>query len=220
MIAIITGLIAGILHVWSGPDHLSALAPLSTRLRKRSWIAGLRWGIGHSTGVAIIGGLALVFREMIPVELLSSWGERLVGVMLIGIGIWGFRKVFVIHLHTHTHEHDGRPHIHLHFHTRTHDHEQPAAHLHMHAALGIGILHGLAGSSHFLGVLPALAFPTAAQSVAYIVAFAAGTIISMAFFTMVVGYMGTRLTGNRAYNWLMAGFSFIALAVGLFWLVR
>jgi ABC-type nickel/cobalt efflux system permease component RcnA len=220
MIAFLTGLIAGMIHVWSGPDHLSALAPISTRMHKKAWVAGLRWGIGHSAGVGIIGALALLFREMIPVELLAGWGERLVGILLIGIGIWGFRKAFVVHLHTHSHEHEGKPHIHLHFHARPHDHDKPATHVHMHAALGIGILHGLAGSSHFLGVLPALAFPTLAQSVLYIIAFAAGTILSMIIFTMIVGYMGARFTGQKMYNWLMAGFSLIAFAVGFFWLMK
>ena len=50
-----TGLINGITHVLSGPDHLAAIAPLAVRARKKSWIPGMRWGIGHSTGVAVIG---------------------------------------------------------------------------------------------------------------------------------------------------------------------
>src|SRR5215475_4368561 len=82
MIAAITGLIAGIIHVWSGPDHLAAIAPLAVRRPFRSWIPGARWGLGHSVGVGLIGVLSLLLRNLIPRELISQWGERLVGVML------------------------------------------------------------------------------------------------------------------------------------------
>jgi len=222
MIALLTGILAGIIHVWSGPDHLSALAPLSVRIKTRAWIAGVRWGIGHSTGVAIIGILALWLRELLPVGLLAGWGERVVGVMLIGIGIWGFMKAFKKHLHTHQHVHDGQGHVHVHFHVQPHEKEHETPHIHMHAALGIGILHGLAGSSHFLGILPALAFPSMLQSVVYIAAFGAGTILSMAIFTMMVGYLGTRASANsnRIYKWLMISVSIAAISVGCFWLIR
>ena len=87
MIPILTGFAAGAAHVWSGPDHLAALAPLAADRPARSWLAGARWGAGHSLGVVVIGLLALAFREALPMETLSSWSERLVGVMLFGIGL-------------------------------------------------------------------------------------------------------------------------------------
>src|SRR5580765_3977719 len=147
MIAILTGLLAGIVHVWSGPDHLAAIAPLAVRRPKETWVPG------------------------------ANWGERLVGVMLIGIGAWALRKA--LRVHAHEHEHDGERHLHLHTHVHQKDHNQPTAHAHhTHAALGIGILHGLAGSSHFLAVLPLLALPTRTQAAGYLIAFAVGTILS------------------------------------------
>src|SRR4029077_18544512 len=115
MIAVITGLIAGIIHVWSGPDHLAAIAPLAVRKPLRSWVPGARWGLGHSAGVAVIGLLSLWLRDLIPVNLLSSWGERLVGVMLLAIGAWALRKAFRIHVHEH--EHEGQRHVHMHAHS-------------------------------------------------------------------------------------------------------
>jgi hypothetical protein len=220
MIAAITGLIAGIIHVWSGPDHLAAIAPLAVRKPNRSWIPGARWGLGHSVGVGIIGLLSLWLRNLIPRELISQWGERLVGVMLIGIGYWALRKA--LRIHAHEHEHDGDRHVHLHAHARHIPHEQPAAHLHTHAALGIGVLHGLAGSSHFVGVLAALAFPTNAQAVAYLVAFAAGTIISMATFSWLIGSLTSRWAAGSAkiYRGLMSACAASAMAVGCFWLIH
>ena len=46
------------------------------------------------------------------------------------------------------------------------------------AVTGIGILHGLAGTSHVFGILPMLALPNHSLAISYIGGFAAGTIIS------------------------------------------
>src|SRR5215212_9318485 len=92
MITLFTGLIAGVAHVWSGPDHLAAIAPLATRHRTRQWLPGLRWGIGHSGGVAVVGLLSLWLKDLLPVKLVSLWGERLVGLTLVAIGLWALRK--------------------------------------------------------------------------------------------------------------------------------
>jgi hypothetical protein len=220
MIAAMTGLIAGMIHVWSGPDHLAAIAPLAVRRPVRPWVPGVRWGIGHSAGVAVVGLISLWLRDLLPKELLSTWGERLVGVMLIGLGLWALRQA--IKVHAHVHDHEGNRHLHLHAHNRRTPHDQAGAHLkHTHAALGIGILHGLAGSSHFLGVLPALAFPTHAQAFAYLAAFALGTVLSMAAFSSIMGVVAARCgNGTRVYRGLMAGCACTALAVGGFWLLH
>jgi ABC-type nickel/cobalt efflux system permease component RcnA len=221
MIAAITGLIAGLVHVWSGPDHLAAIAPLAVRQPRQAWLPGMRWGLGHSAGVAVVGLLSLLLRDLLPVDLLSAWGERFVGLMLFAIGFWGLRKTFKNKLHTHEHEHDGDRHVHVHVHTQSAKHERPAAHRHAHAAFGIGILHGLAGSSHFLGVLPILAFPTMTQAIAYLAAFAAGTVASMALFAWLMGTVASKF-GRRsaqAYRGLMSACSIAAIGVGCFWLV-
>ena len=221
MIALFTGLIAGIIHVWSGPDHLTAIAPIAARTQKKSWVTGIRWGIGHTVGVSLIGGLFLLFREILPLDFISGWSEKLIGIMLIVIGIWGFRKVFQTRIHTHTHNHDGVDHTHYHLHSNTKEHEKPSEHIHFHAALGIGILHGFAGSSHFIGILPALAFSTLTQSVTYIIAFGIGTILSMGVFSTVIGLLSEKFAFNneKAYKWLLSVCSSSALLVGVFWLI-
>jgi len=220
MIAVLTGLLAGIVHVWSGPDHLAAIAPLAVRRPTRTWIPGAKWGLGHSAGVAIVGILSLLLRNLIPVDLISNWGERLVGVMLLAIGAWALRRAFRVHAHEH--EHDGERHLHLHTHVHGRGHDQPAAHAHhTHAALGIGILHGLAGSSHFLAVLPMLAMPTRVEAIGYLLAFAVGTVVSMATFSTMMGLLTQRLarSGLRVYRGLMCACSVAAMGVGVFWLM-
>jgi ABC-type nickel/cobalt efflux system permease component RcnA len=221
MIAAITGLIAGLIHVWSGPDHLAAIAPLALRRPKRAWVPGVRWGFGHSAGVAVIGLFSLWLRDSLPVDLLSTWGERIVGVMLLGIGFWALRKAFKVHAHEH--DHDGDRHLHIHAHAPHLAHERAEApHHHTHAAFGIGILHGLAGSSHFLGVLPILAFPTRTEAIAYLAAFAAGTIASMAAFSWVMGSLTARYAAGSAkiYRGLLGFCAASAMGVGCFWLTH
>jgi ABC-type nickel/cobalt efflux system permease component RcnA len=220
MFAILTGILAGMIHVWTGPDHLTAVAPLAVRRPQRSWIPGVRWGVGHSAGVAFVGLLSLLLRDLIPVEWLSSWGERLVGVMLFGIGLWALHRAFKNKIHAHGHMHDGEQHVHFHAHHHGHSPEKTAPHHHTHAAFGIGTLHGLAGSSHFLGVLPALALPTTTQAVAYIIAFCVGTVAAMAIFTWGMGRLALRLAdhGQEFYSRLMAVCGVAALGMGIFWL--
>jgi len=220
MLALFAGLLAGFIHVWTGPDHLTAVAPLAVRRPQRAWIPGVRWGFGHSAGVAVVGLLSLLLRDLIPVEWLSSWGERLVGVMLFGIGLWALHQAFKNKIHAHEHQHDGEHHIHFHAHHHGHAPEKPSPHRHTHAAFGIGTLHGLAGSSHFLGVLPALALPTTIEAVGYIGMFGLGTIGAMALFSWGMGRLAMRMAdrGQMFYRHLMTACGVAALGVGVFWL--
>ena len=144
--------------------------------------------------------------------------------MLFGIGLWALHKALKSNVHVHEHDHDGQrhAHIHAHGHRAAKAHEKQQAHQHMHAAFGIGILHGLAGSSHLLGVLPILAFPTKAQALAYLAAFGAGTIMSMAVFSYGMGWLARRCnaSGLNVYRGLMSTCAVAAMAVGCFWLAN
>ena len=48
------GLGMGVVHVLSGPDHLSALATLAVDGKLRAFWLGVRWGLGHSLGLLVI----------------------------------------------------------------------------------------------------------------------------------------------------------------------
>jgi len=222
VIAILSGLAAGGIHVFSGPDHLAAIAPLSLQRRVRTWITGARWGVGHASGVLFVGLASLFVREFVAIEALSSWAERLVGVALMAIGLWGLRKAFSKHLHAHEHSHGGQTHVHVHVHGggHGHRHNQEASHSHTHAAFAVGTLHGVAGSSHIFGVLPALAFPTKIQAVSYLFAYGIGTILAMSFFSTAISFVAGRASQATvaASRWLMAGCSAFAIGLGAFWL--
>lgn len=209
------GLAAGVIHVLSGPDHLAAIAPLAVKKPRGSWLAGFRWGLGHSTGVLFVGALSLLLRGMIPVDWISIKSDRLVGLLLIGIGVWALRKALQIHTHEHAHEERAHEHIHLHA-----PHKPHVEHAHTHAAFGIGTLHGLAGSSHFLGILPALALPSNALAISYLAMFGVGTVFAMIGFSSVIGALAARFQTRawKAYRGLMFACSGIAFVVGAAWL--
>lgn len=227
----VIGLIASILHVVSGPDHLAAVTPLAIANKMKSWITGLGWGIGHTAGMLLIGLLFYLFRSYIPVEAISNYSEAIVGFMLIGIGLWAFRRIFgkKPHAHSHPHSHtdaDGKVFTHVH----DHAHEGINVHAHTHKvrqdhsffpAFLIGTVHGFAGISHLLGVLPTLAFPSNTDSAYYLIAFGLGTIIAMVTFSFLLGYVSHH--SNERYKpsvfkgIQIAGAS-LSVVVGFFWL--
>jgi len=223
MLVAITGLLAGLVHVVSGPDHLAAVAPLAVGQHRDLWRTGTRWGLGHSAGVALVGVMAFALREMLPIERISVWSERVVGVMLIGIGLWALRRALRVEVHAHRHEHDGGEHEHLHFHGPDHLHAAEASHArgpgHPHAAFGIGTLHGLAGSSHFLGVLPTLALPDWASAASYLGGFAAGTVVAMGGFSVVLGFLGRWFSRDHlaVYRGMVRVSALAAIGVGCWW---
>ena len=90
MFAALAGLAAGFFHVLAGPDHLAAVAPLAVERRARSVAIGVHLGPrAHGRRRRWSGLLLLAFREMLPVDALSAWSERLVGLALVGLGAWG-----------------------------------------------------------------------------------------------------------------------------------
>ena len=211
MLTILSGALAGALHVVTGPDHLAAVAPLAIAHRRRGWFAGCTWGVGHTAGVVTVALLAVLLRDLLPpVELISAWSERLVGAALIALGLWALRAALRIAQRPHTH--GAAPHDHLHV------QRGPAFTRrlgHAHASFGMGVLHGLAGSSHFLGVLPALALPTLTAALAYIAAFGVASILAMTAFGATLG----AAPGPRTHCAFMLASAAMAFAVGAAWLI-
>jgi hypothetical protein len=218
----LTGFLAGSLHVVSGPDHLTAVAPLAAASSRASWQSGLRWAGGHSLGVVLIGCLLYAFRSSLPLEAYSNWAERLVGVTLCGIGVWTLRRALSRRLHIHTHAHGDSQHVHFHLHSERTAHPPAAAtpHAHAHAAFGIGTLHGLAGSSHFFAVLPTLALPSLPEVVIYLTCYTLGTMLAMAGFAELIGRVvtATSRVGLVPYRILLGTLAFSALGTGVYWI--
>ena len=197
MTLVFAGFLAGFVHVLSGPDHLAAIAPYAVDGRSRAWRTGVRWGLGHATGALAVGLLVLVLREALPVEVVSAWGERLVGLALIGIGLWGICAALV------------------------RVSPRRGTHVHGHAAFAVGTLHGLAGSAHLLGILPALALPSDVTAGSYLLLFGAGSVAAMGTFASLVGWISSRPGANspRSQSALLGVSSLVAVAVGVYWII-
>jgi hypothetical protein len=210
MLTLLSGALAGLVHVLAGPDHLAAVAPMAIADWRRGWFAGFTWGVGHTAGVVTVAALAVLLRDMLPpIDVISSWSERLVGGALIAVGLWALGRA--LRIGDAPHAHDGIAHDHVHAQRGT-----LARRLgHAHASFFMGVLHGVAGSSHFLGVLPALALPSRAASLSYIAAFGAGSILAMTGFGAAVG----AAPGPRTHRAFMFVASALAILVGSAWLV-
>ena len=226
------GILASIIHVVAGPDHLAAISPLALNAKFRPWLIGMSWGIGHVAGMLLIGLVFFFFRELIPVDFISHNSERIVGLLLVAIGIWALIKVINYrrdnHAHAHAHTNtDGSAYIHKHEHT----HVQTKKHSHATdiarekqsywAAAAIGVLHGFAGVSHIVSMMPTLAFSNNYQAVLYLVGFGAGTIIAMVIFSFLLGILAKSATKQRKDTVFIsinaiAGLS--AIFVGILWM--
>ncbi len=220
MFALLGGLAAGLLHVFSGPDHLAALAPLATREPQLAAGAGLRWGLGHGAGVVLLGGLGVALRGVIDVEALSAGSERLVGLVLIGVGAWSLRAAMRLHRHPHAHSPDeehAQRHDHLHSHPPGLDHAASEAHTgHGHAAFGVGMLHGAAGTGHLFGVLPSLALAPA-DAIVWLGAYFIGAVGAMAAFGFGLGRIAA-MQGERGLQRMLGGSGLVAIGVGMAWI--
>jgi hypothetical protein len=224
--AVGAGIAAGIVHALTGPDHLAAIAPLTIERRADAWRVGLSWGLGHSGGVWLLSLLVFGLRGALPTALLSDWGERLVGVVLVAIGLWCCLRALSRQIHIHRHCHDGVSHAHLHLHLHQSAagssslHETAEAHRHPHAPLWIGLLHGVAGSHHLLAALPVLALPSRVAAGGYIGGFGLGAILGMALFSWILGRV-VRLPaagGTRSFLAVRLVTGSIAIGIGVFWL--
>ena len=176
--ALSLGFLMGGAHVLMGPDHLSALACLCSQAPRRPWILGLRWSLGHTGGVLFVAASVGLLRGFLDVDAFAAAGEKLVGLTLIALGAWSLLGA-------------GRAAL------------RPPAR--PHAALAVGTLHGAAGSSHILGVLPGLAQPSPAASVGYLAGFA----------------IARRPTSDDAaapLSWLVRSTACLSIACGVAWL--
>jgi ABC-type nickel/cobalt efflux system permease component RcnA len=222
------GIIAAILHVISGPDHLAAVTPFAIESKKKAWKVGLFWGIGHLLGMLSIGILFLLFKELIPIEKISEHSEQFVGVILIVLGLWIFFKIFKEenkHKHLHVHSNGNtaiHKHAHIHNSEKTHSHKHPNLKQGIVASTSVGFVHGLAGIAHFLLFLPVIGFTSTLASIQYIIGFAIGTLIAMISFAMVVGKIAafSKQDHNETFfkGIRLAGGLF-AFVIGIYWTV-
>ena len=210
----LTALILGSLHAF-GADHLAAITSFVVQKpQPRAAVRfGFQWALGHGTAILLAGSLLIFLGLRIP-ENATGAMDRVVGMVLIGLGawtMWATRR-----LHAHEHVHDGKMHVHLHSHLSSKSHE------HSHAPTLIGLLHGLAGAAPAVALVPLAMFDSTLAGLSYLLTFAAGTAASMSAYAMFAGFLAGHAT--RFAEWVgraVGQFTGLGtIAIGIVWLIR
>lgn len=92
LVEILTALMLGFLHALE-VDHMLAVTTFVAGRPSLATAArfGFRWGVGHSLAVLAFGGVLLATGIQWP-ERFDAFGEGVVGVMLIGLGLWALGR--------------------------------------------------------------------------------------------------------------------------------
>jgi hypothetical protein len=223
------GLLLGMQHATEA-DHLAAVASLASRERslKAGMFHGIAWGAGHTLMLLIVAG-ALGFLGWVISPLMASNMERVVGAMLILLGIGVARRLWRERIHFHVHTHVERmnvlaPQAHItHFHAHSHASElQPhglGAHAHSHKlpwrSVVVGMVHGLAGSAA-LAFFVSQSMPSPVWMLGYIAIFGLGSILGMALLSgmlaIPLGLTARHFTG--VHRILSGSAALFSLALG------
>ena len=215
------GLVYGLKHA-TEVDHLVAVSAIVSEQRKlaRAAIVGGLWGAGHTVSLLIVGAFVLALRIAIP-ELVASWLEFGVALMIIGLGVVAVSRAFRnrADVHIHKHDHGDQHHAHIHFHEAGTDPGQP--HSHSVARIGlkptlVGAMHGLAGSGA-LTLLVLTQIDSSALGLLYLGVFGAGSIVGMLLMSGLVGLpfvlSSRRLSGIHYRVQMIAGAISIAFGI-------
>ena len=215
LISTLTGFAAGAVHVVSGADHMVAMAPSAIKKPRLALMDGLSWGVGHSAGVLILSIFGILAKDLINIELMSSYSEFLVGISLLIIGTLAIRTSLGVNIHMHQHMHgEQMAHKHFHFHSLGKEIHRG----HSHAATGLGILHGFAGASHLVAIIPALALPLIG-AIMYLFAYLIGSVFAMGGVVLGISFAANK-ANKMFYPFLMRSIGGLSIVTGIFWIQK
>ncbi|KAJ8452970.1 hypothetical protein Cgig2_014733 [Carnegiea gigantea] len=210
-----TGFFAGCLHTLSGPDHLAALAPLSIgRSKMESALVGALWGCGHDAGQVIFGLLFLLLKDRLHIEVIRTWGTRVVGLTLLVIGAMGIKEASEVPTPCVALE-NGECDV------STYETVESPLNIVKKKKIGFatfatGIVHGLQPDALMM-VLPALALPSRVAGAAFLCMFLVGTVVAMGGYTVFIGSCSEALKNRvpRITEKLTWASSLVAIGLGL-----
>lgn len=148
---------------------------------------GSLWGLGHTLTVLAVGGALIGFRLVMPASL-GLGLELCVAIMLVILGALSLRKV----------RHD--------------DHGLRRSPL---QSVGVGMVHGLAGSAAVaLAVVSEVESP--ALGIVYLAVFGLGTVVGMTLITSALMMPFAVSTSSRRFTtWLQRGAGAVSVLFGL-----
>jgi len=171
------GFLVGFRHAFE-PDHLAAVAPLSTRHGWRgASTLGVAWGLGHSASIALVALVIALLGIRVPAKFFRA-AELGVAALLVALGV----STLVAEARRHMTSRGPA-------HRRAHLAEQPHSHAGRRTAWGalsFGVVHGLAGSGAVMVLLVAAA-RNVGQQMAYLLVFGVGTIVGMSAVSLTTG---------------------------------
>ncbi|KAH7331236.1 hypothetical protein KP509_20G021200 [Ceratopteris richardii] len=208
------GLVAGCLHTLTGPDHLAALAPLSVgRTKLESVAVGALWGCGHDAGQVIFGILFLLLKGKLQIEVIRTWGARVVGMTLVAIGITGVKEAQAAAMAPCLAGNlEGLASNGISVEPVSNGKRSKT----LWATLATGVVHGLQPDALIM-ILPALALPSRFAGAAFLSMFLFGTVLSMSGYTAFIASCSSALQKRipRITEHLAWGSSLLAILVGI-----
>lgn len=209
------GFAIGLVHALDA-DHVAAVATMMGRGDNRRQIVarGLAWGVGHTISLFVICSVVLLLGLTISATVEAAL-ELVVGLLILLLGLRVLWKLRRDRVHIHVHEHDGSRHIHAHSHaTETGDHAR-SEHDHRHGnralipTLGVGLVHGAAGSAGLLVLIVASA-TSLSEALAAFALFGVGSMIGMGLLTAAASYPLGYI--NRGAAWMQVS---LGLTIGI-----
>lgn len=203
-----TACMLGFLHALE-VDHMLAVSAFVSRRPAVGAAArfGARWGLGHSVAVLAAGGVLLALGVRWP-ERWDAAGEAVVGAMLVGLGVWALVSARRMRRHAEGHAHDT-----AHTHVPGHDH---------HGITIVGFLHGLAGTSAAVALVPVTMLDRTSAGIGYLAAFGIGVTAAMTLFAMVAA-VAVRRAAERSDLWGRRAATLVgsaAIITGALWITR
>lgn len=211
-----TGLVLGMRHAFDR-DHITAVThfiSLEPDPLKSAWF-GFRWAVGHAVAILLLGSLVLLLQLKLE-PAFERYAELVVGITLVGLGVWRFLLLVQERRHTHRHGHGAKEHTH------EHSHVPGREHVHRFAPTAVGLVHGAAGAPELFVLIPITLISSACLAYLYIGLFSAGCALTMSTYGYVVGrfYRRANATGQRIYRTLVIATSGSGLVLGLIWINR
>ena len=219
VVALGIAFVLGLRHA-SDPDHLVAVTSLVAADggdTRRATELGAWWGLGHAGALLAIGIPLIAFKTELPAGIESA-AEKAIGLVILVLALrvifkW-VRGDFRASAHAHRDgTHDRRRHLRR---------EGAGEHRHVSVrspvqAVGIGALHGLAGTGAVVLLLIA-ALPTQLESALALAVFAPMSIVSMAACTAAFAWVLTRPIVEPVYRTvLIPGLGLFGVMFGLWY---
>jgi high-affinity nickel permease len=178
LVALAVACLLGLRHA-SDPDHLIAVSSLAAGNKDASGAVrlGTWWGLGHAATLLAVGLPLLLLQSELP-PWLEGAAEKAVGIVIVLLAL----RVLVRRLHGVS---------------RGETQARSA-----HQALGIGVLHGVAGSGAVVVLLMAQ-LPSESEAAFALLAFAPMSMLSMVLCTSGFAWAFTRPAVAPLYNSLL-----------------